>query len=380
VVQQVRPTFRSSFQLRQNAPCFQATLPLMSEAVQDRIPVAVITGFLGSGKTTLLNRLLAHPDMGDAAVIVNEFGDIGIDHHLIRASNENTILLGSGCICCVVRGDLVDTMRDLLVQRSRGDVPPFRRLLIETTGLADPAPLLHTLMSMPVAARYRLDAVVTTVDGVAGAATLDEHHEAVKQAAIADRIFVTKVDLATSDALDELETRLTRLNPAATRRRTVDGEVDPEEVFGEAVYDPANRIVDVDRWLRAESLGGASMSKGLDSRRHDARIATFCLTFAQPFEWRDVAAWLDALASARGEDLLRVKGIMNVVDAAGPVVVHAVQHLFHPPIMLEHWPTPFKRSQIVFITRDLSRDYVLEVLTAVRSAADERHESADIET
>jgi G3E family GTPase len=351
----------------------------MSEAAHDRIPVAVITGFLGSGKTTLLNRMLAHPDMGDAAVIVNEFGDIGIDHHLIRASNENTILLGSGCICCVVRGDLVDTMRDLLVQRSRGDVPPFRRLLIETTGLADPAPLLHTLMSMPVAARYRLDAVVTTVDGLAGARTLDQHYEAVKQAAIADRIFLTKADLATPDGLGELETRLGHLNPAATRRRTVGGEVDPDEVFGETVYDPANRIVDVERWLRAESLGGDGVTKGLDSRRHDARLATFCLTFAQPLEWRDVAAWLDALSSARGEDLLRVKGIMNVVDAPGPVVVHAVQHLFHPPIVLEHWPTPFKRSQIVFITRDLSRDYVLEVLAAVRSAANEHRESAEID-
>ena len=171
--------------------------------------------------------------MANAAVIVNEFGEIGIDHQLIRSSNESTILLGSGCVCCVVRGDLVDTMRDLLVQRNRGDIPAFRRLVIETTGLADPAPLLHTLMSMPVAARYRLDAVATTVDGVLGETTLDGHYEAVKQAALADRIFITKTDLADPAALAGLEERLSRLNPAATRRRIENGAVEPDEIFGE---------------------------------------------------------------------------------------------------------------------------------------------------
>jgi len=330
----------------------------------------VVTGFLGSGKTTLMNRLLADPAMGDAAVIVNEFGDIGIDHQLIRSSNENTILLGSGCVCCVVRGDLVDTMRDLLVQRNRGEVPAFRRLLIETTGLADPAPLLHTLMSMPVAARYRLDAVATTVDGVLGSATLDAHYEAVKQAALADRIFVTKSDLATEEQLAEIEERVARLNPTAARRRTVGGQVEPDEIFGRTVYDPARRIVDVERWLRAEMIGASAS----DDRpgRHDARLKTFALTFVQPMEWRVVAGWLDSLASTRGEDLLRVKGVMNIVDAPGPVVVHAVQHLFHPPLMLDAWSTPLKRSSIVFITRDLSREYVLEVLATIRTAFDER--------
>jgi G3E family GTPase len=333
---------------------------------EERIAVAVITGFLGSGKTTLLNRLLADPAMGDAAVIVNEFGDIGIDHHLIRSSNESTILLGSGCVCCVVRGDLVDTMRDLLVQRNRGDVPPFRRLLIETTGLADPAPLLHTLMSMPVTARYRLDAVATTVDAVTGARTLAQHAEAVKQAAVADRLFVTKSDIADAEALADLEARLAHLNPAASRRRAVHGQVQPDEVFGGMVYDPAKRIVDVAEWLHAEAVAAAEPGAAPGAGRHEARIATFCLSFVQPFRWREIAAWLDALAATRGEDLLRVKGIVHVVNAAGPVVVHAVQHLFHPPVVLPKWPTPMKHSQIVFITRDLSREYVLEVLGAVR--------------
>ncbi len=335
---------------------------------EERISVAVITGFLGSGKTTLLNRLLADPAMGDAAVIVNEFGSIGIDHHLIRASNETTILLGSGCVCCVVRGDLVDTMRDLLVQRSRGEVPEFRRLLIETTGLADPAPLLHTLMSMPVAARYRLDAVVATVDAAAGARTLEQHAEAVKQVAVADRIFITKTDIAAAGAMVELEDRLDRLNPAAARRRIVQGASRPGEIFGQAIYDPAKRIVDVAQWLRAEEVLAAQPVAGAAAGRHESRIATFCLTFLQPFEWQEIAAWLDALAATCGQDLLRVKGIMNVIDAEGPVVVHAVQHLFHPPVMLDRWPTPLKKSQMVFITRDLSCEYVLKVLETVRTA------------
>jgi G3E family GTPase len=335
---------------------------------EERIAVSVITGFLGSGKTTLLNNILRDPAMGDAAVIVNEFGAIGIDNHLIRSSNESTILLGSGCVCCVVRGDLVDTMRDLLVQRSRGDVPPFRRLLIETTGLADPAPLLHTLMSMPVAARYRLDSVVTTVDAVVGSRTLEQHSEAVKQAAVADRLFITKVDLADRAAIEDIDQRLSRLNPAASRRGVVQGAVTPDEIFGETVYDPAKRIVDVARWLQAEEVAAAEGAPAATAGRHEARISSFSLSFLQPFHWREVAAWLDALAKARGEDLLRVKGIVNIVDAEGPVVVHAVQHLFHPPLMLERWPTPLKRSQLVFITRDLSREYVLEVLAAVRNS------------
>ena len=372
----------------------------------ERLPVSVITGFLGSGKTTLLNRLLQHPDLSDAAVIVNEFGEIGLDHSLIESANENTILLSSGCLCCTVRGDLVNTLRDLSVKRYRGEVPPFRRVVIETTGLADPAPILHTLMSVPVVRRYALNTVVTTVDAVLGVATMDAQPESVKQAAVADRIVITKHDLVGEAAVQALRQRLHRLIPAAQIHFSGSATLRPDHLFNSVVFDAAARSEAVRDWLRAEQYeqvqhddahaeaacdhphhgqAGHQCATDAAAPRHDQRIHSFCLRFSEPFEWPEVAAWLDSLVSVRGADLLRVKGLIHVRGDARPVVVHAVQHLFHPPVQLPQWPElsdhateGLRDSRIVFITRDISRGEVEDALRGVRAALAERGASASV--
>jgi G3E family GTPase len=322
-----------------------------------RIPVSVITGFLGSGKTTLLNYLVRHPGMGETAVIVNEFGEIGLDHELIEKSDENTILLGSGCLCCTVRGDLVDTLGDLSVRRLKGEVPPFKRVVIETTGLADPAPILHTLMSVPVVGRYALDNVVTTVDIVNGSSTLLQHDEAVKQVAIADRLLMTKSDICDVQAADELAANLREINPAAPMVAVVNGEIDPDELFGTLRFDLQTKTDEVREWLRAEQYDHAP-THNHDVNRHNDRIQAYCLTFDEALDWQTVAMWLDSLVANQGEKLLRVKGILDVQDIPEPLVIHAVQHLFHPPMRIKSWPQGERQSRIVFITKDLSRSDV----------------------
>lgn len=329
-----------------------------------RIPVSVITGFLGSGKTTLLNYIVRHPSMGETAVIVNEFGEIGLDHELIEKSDENTILLGSGCLCCTVRGDLVNTLGDLSVRRLKGEVPPFKRVVIETTGLADPAPILHTLMSVPVVGRYSLDTVVTTVDIVNGSSTLLQHDEAVKQVAIADRLLMTKSDLCNAQTAGQLAAELREINPAAPMASVVNGEIDPDDLFGGIGFDLQTKTDEVREWLRAEQYndeqsqhgdGDHAAEHGHDVNRHSDRIETFCLTFNEELDWQTVAMWLDTLVANEGDKLLRVKGILDVKDIPEPLVIHAVQHLFHPPVRIKEWPKGRRESRIVFITKDLPR-------------------------
>jgi G3E family GTPase len=327
-----------------------------------RIPVSVITGFLGSGKTTLLNRLVRHPGMGKTAVIVNEFGDIGLDHELIEKSDENTILLGSGCLCCTVRGDLVNTLGDLSIRRLKKEVPQFEHVVIETTGLADPAPILHTLMSVPVVGRYRLDNVVTTVDAVVGSKTLAAHYEAVKQAAIADRLVITKTDLSEDGQAKALIESLHELNPAAPATPVISGDIDPDELFGSIGFDPETKTEDVRKWLKAEMYEDDHGDHGHDVNRHGEKIEAFCLTFDEPFEWQTIALWLDALAARHGEKLLRVKGMVDIEGTEEPVIIHAVQHLFHPPMKIKAWPEGPRQSRIVFITNDLPRADVEEAL------------------
>jgi len=339
------------------------------------IPVTLLTGFLGSGKTTVLNHVLKQPDMAATAVVVNEFGEIGLDHLLVERSSEDVVLLNSGCLCCTVRGDIVDTLTNLFVDRVKGKIPYFTRVAIETTGLADPAPILHTLMTEPiVAARYMLDGVVTTVDAVNGAATLDKQPEAVKQAAVADRLLLTKTDLADSATRQEIEARLEALNPSAVIVPVAQGAVDPARLFNIGFYDPATKSVDVRRWLRDEAFenGDAHEHEHVDVNRHDDRIRAFCITRERPISWAALSAWLDGLATMRGEDLLRLKAIVALSDRPDqPVVLHGVQHLFHPPVLLPEWPSEDHRTRMVFITRDLPREAIEATLAAFEEAVTE---------
>jgi G3E family GTPase len=341
------------------------------------IPVTLLTGFLGSGKTTVLNHILKQPGMAATAVIVNEFGEIGIDHLLVERATDDIVLLNSGCLCCTVRGDLVDTLLNLFVGRANKKLPDFARVVIETTGLADPAPILHTLISDPlVAARYTLDGVVTTVDAVNGGGTLDRQPEAVKQAAVADRLLLTKTDLGAGETMTALKARLAALNPSAPVISVAQGKIDPSLLFKLGFFDPETKSVDVRRWLRDEAFeAGHAHEHGhaaLDVNRHDDHIRAFCITRDAPISWAALSAWLDALAAMRGDDLLRLKAIVALSDRPGePVVVHGVQHLFHPPVLLKEWPSDDHRTRMVFITRDLPKEAIEKTLAAFEEAVAE---------
>ena len=347
------------------------------------IPVTLLTGFLGIGKTTVLNHVLKQPGMAATAVIVNEFGEIGLDHLLVERSSEDVVLLNSGCLCCTVRGDIVDTLTNLFVDRVKGKVPFFTRVAIETTGLADPAPILHTLMTDPiVAARYVLDGVVTTVDAVNGAGSLDRQPEAVKQAAVADRLLLTKTDIAEPGARQAIEARLKELNPSAAIVSVAQGAIDSALLFNIGFYDPTTKSLDVRRWLRDESFEGdhgQDVGHGHehpDVNRHDDRIRAFCITREQPISWAALSTWLDGLAAMRGDDLLRLKAIVALSDRPDqPVVLHGVQHLFHPPVLLPEWPSEDRRTRMVFITRDLPRETIETTLAAFEEAVEERPSS-----
>jgi G3E family GTPase len=315
--------------------------------VADRLPVVLVTGFLGSGKTTLIAALLRHPAMGETAVLVNELGEAAIDHHLVRQVDERTVVMASGCVCCTLRGDLRDELRDLLARRARGEVPPFARVVVETTGLADPAPVLSTLLTEPVLRhQYALEAVVATVDAVNGAATLDRHGEAVKQAAVADTLLVTKADAAPPEAVAALEARLRALNPVAAIRRAAFGAVEPEAVLRARERDPA-----------------AALAAAGPPHAHAHDLRTFTLVLDAPLDWDAFAVWLTMLLHARGLDVLRVKGLLDV-GGPGPVLLDGVQHVVHPPRHLPAWPDDDRRSRIVFITRGVERDAVEASLLA----------------
>jgi G3E family GTPase len=332
-------------------------------------PVTILTGFLGSGKTTLLNRLLAHPAAGDCAVIVNEFGPVAVDHALVRTASENIVLLPSGCICCQVAGDLVQAVRDLYFKRAAGEVPAFRRAIVETTGLADPAPLARTLIELPlVAARYSLSGIVTTVDGTFGWEQLDDHPQAVKQAAVADRIVITKADLATPQALDALEARLHALNPGAPRLRSVRGDADPERLLDTGLYRGGERLADAGSWLNA----GVYRRVGAPLPAvHDPRVRAFAWFADHPVDSATLEDALATLLELAGERILRLKGLVNTGEA-GPVAIHAVQHTLYPPARLPAWPDADRRTRLVFIVRDLEESFVAQTLDSFVAAPAER--------
>ncbi|HEX4504350.1 MAG TPA: GTP-binding protein [Alphaproteobacteria bacterium] len=328
------------------------------------LPVTLLTGFLGSGKTTVLNHLLRQPGLASTAVIINELGEIGIDHDLVETATEGFVLLKSGCVCCSVRSDLIDTLRDLFLKRVRGRIAEFDRVVIETTGLADPAPVLHTLTGDPlVTARYRLDGVIATVDAVNGDDTLNRAFEAVKQAAIADRILLTKTDLAEAGVVGRLTDRLHALNPAAPIIPVVNGAADPAGLFDIGLYNPATKSLDVQRWLNVEAVEHHHHDHGDEISRHDHSISSFVFTLDHPIAETALSRWLETLVAFQGPDLLRVKGIVNVAGRPGPLVIQGVQHIFHPPIELPAWPGEDRRTRIVFITRGLDERAIRNTLS-----------------
>ncbi|MFD2183406.1 CobW family GTP-binding protein [Rhodoplanes azumiensis] len=394
-------------------------IPNPSREPNSMLPVHVLTGFLGSGKTTLLARLLADPGMGHTAVLINELGEVGIDHLLVRRLEDDVVLLESGCLCCAVRNELVETLADLAARRAEGDLPAFRRIVVETTGLADPAPIVHTLMTdARLTPHLRLAGLVATVDATLGEGTLATHPEALKQAAMADRLVTTKTDLADAATRDRLAARLAALNPGARRfEASLAVAPSPADLFeGETFSIGVGAGADVAAWLAAEAAhdpphdhrrddhrrddrrradqahadhadGDHAHGDGdhgdhahgehdhgehdhgehdhaghhlhhHDPQRHGDRVATFCLIADAPLDWDVLTRWLELLLTARGEQILRLKGIVNVRGRDKPVVVHGVQHVLYPPQELAAWPDADRASKLVFITRDLSRGAV----------------------
>jgi len=336
------------------------------------VPVTVLTGFLGSGKTTLLNRLLRTPGARGTAVIVNEFGEIGLDHILLQRASAGVVLLENGCICCAVRSELNTTLKDLLLQRARGEIPPYERVVVETTGLADPGPILRLLMTEAVLCEsYKLGGVVTMVDAANGAATIARYPEAARQIALADRLVLTKDDIAERAATCAAMECMAGLNPAAPVMTASTSAIDPVELLDAGLYNPRTRSLDVKRWLRADAYAthaGTSTHRfaagsGTLHALPDHGIRSFAFAIEEPVAWEPFCRWLDVLRLGRGEDLLRLKGIVNIREYPGtPLVVHAVQQVFHPPVALDAWPSDDHRTRLVFIVRDIDKSAIEESL------------------
>jgi len=339
------------------------------------IPVSVITGFLGSGKTTLLRHLLRDPAMGRTAVIMNEFGEVGLDHELIEASDEQFVQLTTGCLCCKVRSDLVLTLGDLAARRAAGTVPPFERVVVETTGLADPAPILQALMTdRDLADVYTLGTVVTTADAVNGLSTLERHEQSTRQAAVADRIVVTKTDLPEASPA-ELGARLRALNPGALLLEAVQGALAADALFDVGLDRARASGRAVDAWLatgHAETPRRHLPAAMAQRHEHDASIRSFCMVRDEPVSAVALALFLEALADNCGGALLRVKGIVHVAERPqGPAVIHGVQHVFHPPQWLEAWPSDDRRTRIVFIVQGIPQTWVQGLLDLLEAEVED---------
>jgi len=316
-----------------------------------RLPVTVVTGFLGAGKTTLVRRFLATPECAGTAVVINEFGSVGIDDALLRASTDEVTLLGNGCLCCNTRFDLQIALRNLVAERAQGKVPRFQRILIETSGLADPGPILQTFATdRALGGEFHVEVVVTVIDASNGFDTLEWSAEARKQIILADRLVVTKTDLARRPAVGRLTARLSALNPRAAIHTAIEGELDPSCLLEADASDE-----------RRPHVGFVAEAE------HSDGIASFVLTDEAPLSWEAFARGMETLIALRGPDLLRVKGFLNVAGCRGPVVVHVVQHLAHPPVELAAWPDKSHVSRLVFITSNIAERHVRDLLAAVRA-------------
>lgn len=349
----------------------------MADEIPQFTPVNLLTGFLGSGKTTLLRRLLSDPRLARTAVLINEFGEIGLDHQLLERIDETMVLLQSGCLCCTIRGELAQSMRDLLHRRERRLVPAFDRVVVESTGLADPFPILSTIKADPVLRHhFRAGPVITTVDAVNGLAQIATHAESTRQAAIADRLVLTKTDLADELRVARLLDALRRLNPDAPLVRAADEAVDADTILGGDAH--SGTIVSTRAWLRAsfssddpdadEAAAENSHAPG-HSVGQGGRIRSFALESNEALDWTAFGVWLTMLLNRHGDKVLRVKGILNLVGEDAPVAIHGVQHLVHAPVHMAAWPDADRRSRIVFIVDRLDPALIKRSLAAFNQLA-----------
>ena len=333
----------------------------------DLIPVNVLTGALGSGKTTLLKALLRAPRLEGTMVLVNELGEVGIDHHLVEHASESTLLLENGCLCCAMRDDLETALKDLHSRRARGEIPRYERVVVETTGIADPVPIAYTLLAEPVLQHhYRLGNVVTVVDAVNAAAQLDRFAESVKQVALADRLVVSKLDIAEPGALAALRPRLAKVNPDASIVTADAPDLDPVELLIADIHDRRSKSREVERWMRS-TADAAAAHEG--RHPHDAGITACCFTFDAVLDWTAFGVWMSMLLHRHGDRVLRMKGLLNVEGVPGPVLVNGVQHLVHPPAHLDRWPDEDRRSRMVVISSGLDRKKIERSLHAFNALA-----------
>lgn len=309
--------------------------------------------------------MLREPELADTAVLVNEFGDVGLDHILVEKMDENTVLLESGCLCCTIREDLKDSIIELNGKRERNEIPYYKRMIIETTGLADPSPIIFTLNSdIIIKHHYRLGSIITTVDSVNGLRQLKSHPESVKQATVADRIVVTKIDIAPEREVRRLKSKLKHLNPTARFVESLIGEVNVADLLSDDIYDVKSKSKNVTKWLEALELEESDHTHSRDTNRHDANIYTFTVEFQKALDWTAFGIWLTMVLHAHGEKILRVKGMLDVKGVDVPVVINGVQHVVHPPIHLKRWPDSDRRSRIVFIVDELERELIERSLAA----------------
>ncbi|MEJ2122385.1 MAG: GTP-binding protein [Alphaproteobacteria bacterium] len=336
------------------------------------IPINVITGFLGSGKTTVLSKLLRAPDMGETAVLINEFGEVGLDHQLIEHAEESTLLLENGCLCCAIRDDLKTSLRNLFSRCARGEIPQFRRVVIETSGLADPVPIAYTIMAEPVLQyHFRLGNIVTVVDAVNGMESLARYPESEKQAAIADRIVLSKTDLCEPGDEAALRAKLAEINGAAPiidAVRTGLSGLDADTLLAHDIYTPEGKRAAIDAWL-GEHDGGHDGGYEDAHAAHTSDVSSFCLWFDDALDWTAFGIWMTMLLNRHGDRVLRIKGMLNVEGVADPVLINGVQHVVHPPTHMTGWPDADRRSRIVFITRGISRERIEASLAAFNALA-----------
>ncbi len=342
-----------------------------SQDTERRIPVTLLTGFLGAGKTTLLNHLLSQPEMAAAAVLINELGSVAVDHHLVSKIDEDLIMLDSGCICCTVRGDLTRSLTDLFMRCIRRELKPVTRVIIETTGLADPSPVIFTLMEdFFIAERFRIDGVITAVDATHGAGQIGAHAEALKQVAMADRLLVTKCDLATPEQVSRLSKQLTGINPSAPQIFIRSGQLAVASISHCGLYDPGSKTPDVAGWLAEEKVREARRQASEhhhhhDTDRHDAEVYSFALTFDRPLQWPCFVDAIEMLLATFGDRILRIKGLLNVQNDPCPRVIQCVQHVNYPYTRLAAWPeqAPYndRNSRLVFIVRNLEQSVIEKI-------------------